>query len=1296
MEQWRNLAEPLLMTAVRAHQAGDAAKAARLYGEILRLEPRQFMALQGLGVLHYQAGQWEECERVMGLAIRANPSSSECFFTRGCALQRLGRPQEALICFDQVIAFNPGHGDAHSNRGVALMAMNRLDEALESFASALNIDGSNPAVWNNRGCVLVNLGRHTEAIPCFDNAIARQSNYAQAFVNRGSAHAALKRYAAAIADFERVVEIDPEFPYVRGHLAHYRMLACDWRHFAEDKVRIAQGVQAGKRIVLPFIHLALSDSPADQARCAAIWTGNDVPPRPTPLWRGEIYRHDRIRVAYVSADFHAHATAALMAGIFECHDRRQFETTAISFGPDDATPMRARMQRAFDRFIDARRASDLEIASLMRRLEIDIAVDLKGLTKDNRAGIFAWRPAPVQVSYLGYPGTMAAPYIDYLLADRTVVPEEHREFYRERLVYLPDSYQANTVRPVSTDARTRADYGLPEQGFVFCCFNNSYKITPDVFAVWMRLLRAVRGSTLWLLEDNPEEGENLRRQAEAAGIASVRLVFAQRAPMDEHLARHRHADLFLDTQPYGAHTTASDALWAGLPVLTVEGATFPARVAASLLRAAGVPELITENLADYEAAALRLAWEPGTLGAIRTKLASTREQMPLFDTEAFTRHLESAFRTMAGRAIRGEAPESFSVTAGPQSASGAMPIPANAAAEYLEGCRLIGENNFSAALVHFDEALALAPDFIEALTNRGGVLMALNRPDEAIRSLDSVLAFNPDMAEAWNNRGNALSVLGRHEEAVESFDRVLALRPRLIEALINRGTALLTLRRIEDALASYEAALKIDGRNSAALHGRANALFELKRFEEAASGFEAAMAAGPGSDFAGKLAFTRLQCCDWRMLDHDRTALAGANLSQSSRTVDPFQYLALSSSPEDQRRCAEVWVSAKHPMKPQPLWTGEEYRHERLRIAWLSADYRLHPVAQALAGVLPRLDKSRIESVGIGWGIADDSSVRDKVLAGFETFVPADRLTDAEIARLLREREIDVAIDLMGFTAESRPGILAARPAPVQVSYLGFAGTMGAPYIDHLIADDISVPESEAPHFTEQIRRLAGSYFPVDNSRSVGPTPSRATAGLPDDAFVFACFNNSYKFTPEMFDIWMRLLHQIDRSVLWLSPANPAAMRNLQREANLRKIDPRRLIFASYVAQAEQHLARLAAADLFLDTIPYNAHATAADSLIAGLPVITCKGTTFAGRVAASLLHAAGLPELVTRDLAGYEQLALTFARDSEALHACRQKLAAARETQPLFDTAGYATRLSDLLVSLGRSPIAGPFDSTA
>jgi len=1311
------MSEPLLTSAVRAHRTGNLAEAARLYGEILRLEPRQFMALHGLGLLYYQSDRFEQSERLMAEAIRCNPTSSASFFMRGCALQQLNRPAEALICFDHALALRPEDAEAHGNRGLSLMALNRNAEALESLKTSLRLDGSNAALWNNCGCVLVNLGRPAEAISCFDDALARKPDFAQGLINRGSAQASLKHYAAAVADFERALQLDPGFPYAAGNLALYRLHSSDWRHFDEDKAVIQQGVRDGKRVVLPFVHLALSESPAEQLHCASIWTTNEAPARSAPLWRGESYRHDRIRVAYVSADLHSHATAALMAGVFEQHDRKAFEIIAMSFGRDDETAMRARVRSAFDQFIDVRSKSDFEIATLMRRLEIDIAVDLKGYTRENRAGIFAYRPCPVQAAYLGYPGTMGAPYMDYLIGDRIVTPEEHKPFYRERIVWLPDSYQCNTARALTADSRTRSHWGLPEQGFVFCCFNNSFKITPAMFTVWMRLLRAVRGSVLWLLEDNAESRANLRREAEARGIAADRLVFAVRVPLEEHLARHSHADLFLDTQPYGAHTTASDSLWAGVPVLTIAGPTFSARVAASLLHATGLPELVTADLAAYEAAALRLAWEPGSLDTIRAKLASDRERLPLFDTARFTRNLETAYGTMMARSRRGEAPESFAVensaafdkpdvaspeavsangSAAQQPASTPIPIPDAAAAAFLNGCRLIRENDFAHALDCFGQAISIAPHFAEALTNRGAVLVALNRPGEAIGALDEAVAINPAMAEAWNNRGNALSALSRFEEAVVSFDRALALRPRQIETLVNRGTALVALRRADEALASYDEALQVHSAHGPALHGRANALFELKRFDEAVRAYEAAAAADPSRDVAGILAFARLQCCDWRMREHDRIMLTGPNLSVYGRVVDPFQYLAISSSPEDQKRCAEIWTATKHPPGTAPLWTGEEYRHDRIRIAWLSADFRNHPVAQALSGFWERRDTKRFESIAISWGAPDGSEMRERIMRNFDEFIVVERKTDADVARLLREREIDIAIDLMGFTADCRPGILAARPCPIQASFLGFAGTMAAVYIDYLLADAVAIPDSERRYFSETVLHLPGSFFPVDNSRAVSNPLTRQEAGLPATGFVFACFNNAYKYSPETFDLWMRLLRQIDGSVLWLSAGHPAARHNLQREAELRQVDPGRIIFASYVAEPERHLARLGAADLFLDTLPYNAHATAADSLLAGVPVLTCRGATFAGRVAASLLSAAGLPELIAEDLAQYEELAIRLARDEIALRVLKEKLATARQSQPLFDTTGYATRLETLLASLSPSSAPRSFLSTA
>jgi predicted O-linked N-acetylglucosamine transferase (SPINDLY family) len=383
---------------------------------------------------------------------------------------------------------------------------------------------------------------------------------------------------------------------------------------------------------------------------------------PASLWNGERYQHDRIRLAYLSADFHEHATAYLMAELFEAHDRARFETTAISFGPDSNDGMRARLSAAFGRFIDVRNRGDREVAALLRKLEIDIAVDLKGFTAGARAGILSHRAAPVQVNYLGYPGTMGADFIDYILADRFVIPEEHYACYTEKVVYLPDTYQVNdSKRVIAERTPTRAEVELPDTDFVFCCFNNNYKITPEIFDCWMRLLNEVQGSVLWLLADNATASRNLRREAEARGVAPERLVFAPRVKLEDHLARQRLADLFLDTLPFTAHTTGSDALWAGLPLLTCHGTTFPGRVAASLLNAVGLRELIAYSLEEYEALALKLATSPAMLNDIRARLAQNRHTHSLFNTDRFRRHIEAAYTTMWERYQRGEPPESFAV-----------------------------------------------------------------------------------------------------------------------------------------------------------------------------------------------------------------------------------------------------------------------------------------------------------------------------------------------------------------------------------------------------------------------------------------------------------------------------------------------------------------------------------------------------------------------------------------------------------------------------------------------------------
>src|SRR5581483_2897691 len=458
----------------------------------------------------------------------------------------------------------------------------------------------------------------------------------------------LSRPEEALADYERALAIDPNHPSALSGLANAALLIGDWQRTAALKERLKEDVQADRSLIQPFVVMGYWDDNALQLKAAQNYVRRAGPGPLPPLWRGERYNHDRIRLAYLSADFHNHVTAALTAELFERHDRERFEITAMSFGPDDGSAMRARLKKAFGHFHDARQQSDREVAELLKALEIDIAVDLGGHTSGARPWVLAHRPCPVQAKYMGYPGTSGSDFIDYLIADRTVVPPDQERFFSEKIAALPDTlWVTDTLRAV-LPAPSRAEAGLPETGFVFCCFNHNWKITALIFDVWMRLLAKVEGSVLWLLEGNAAIGANLRKEAAARGIAPERLIFAARTTPEQHLARQQLADLFLDTLPYTAHTTASDALWAGLPLITLPGNSFPARVAASILHAANLPELIVPDLAAYENLALKLARDPAALKAVREKLTD-KSAMPLFDTARFTRNLEAAYIAMLGR-----------------------------------------------------------------------------------------------------------------------------------------------------------------------------------------------------------------------------------------------------------------------------------------------------------------------------------------------------------------------------------------------------------------------------------------------------------------------------------------------------------------------------------------------------------------------------------------------------------------------------------------------------------------------
>ncbi|MGE5640790.1 MAG: tetratricopeptide repeat protein [Clostridia bacterium] len=663
---------------------GRAADALPSFERACELAPSSPDAHCNRGHALRQLGRPREALDAYDRALAIFPRHVDSLYSRGNALLDLRRPQDALASYERALHANPHHADAHGNRGVALQQLGRTEEALESYRRAIelaphdarlrsNLGGALVALGdaqaalpllqealrlrpdssdahNNAGLALQATGQPAQALASFERALVLRPDFVEAHQNLGAALEEFKRFEEAAASYARALALEPAHDYLYGTWLLSRMQVCDWSGYAGALSELTRRLERGERAAPPFCAAVLTGSPGAQRRAAETWVADKHPPNAA---LGPIERRaggGRIRVAYYSSDYYEHATAYLAAELIERHDRARFEIVGISYGPVKEDAMRRRLAGAFDRFIDVRERSDLDVAKLSREMEIDIAVDLKGFTRGSRGRIFSYRAAPLQVSYLGFPGTSGAPYMDYLVADPVIVPEESLAHYSEKIVFLPGSYQVNdSRRSRPTQAPARSELGLPASAFVFCCFNNSFKITPEVFERWMRILHGVPESVLWLLEDTPAAAASLRAEAARRRIPADRLVFAPRQPLAEHLARHRQADLFLDTLPCNAHTTASDALWAGVPVLTCAGSTFAGRVAASLLRAVGLDELVAADGPAYEALAIRLARAPQELAALKERLERGGATSALFDSARFTRGLESAYEGMWDR-----------------------------------------------------------------------------------------------------------------------------------------------------------------------------------------------------------------------------------------------------------------------------------------------------------------------------------------------------------------------------------------------------------------------------------------------------------------------------------------------------------------------------------------------------------------------------------------------------------------------------------------------------------------------
>jgi protein O-GlcNAc transferase len=668
------------------------------YQRALAINPRNFDALRSLGDVLCDLGRLDEALASYSAALAINAADVAAWVNRGMVLRDIGRPVDALVDFDKAIAIDPKDVVVWNNRGVLLQQLDREEEALANYDRALALWPDYVDALMNRGNVLLALKRPAEALASYGRVLAKEPDLIGAHMSRGHALADLNRFDEALASYNQVLErkpdhvdaidsrirvfkklernreelaeyerlraLAPDFPPLASDIVHAHASACHWAELAQLEQALSKKVAACEPVVDPFTFILCSNSPQQQLACARSYLSSKKITAVQRDWKTSDFTFDRIRVAYISSHFRRHATAYIMGELFELHDRRRFEIIGISFGPDDKSAIRGRLMKAFDRFFDVSTRSNADVARLLRDLRVHIAVDLKGHTTDARMGILAQGAAPIQVNYMGFPGTTGADFIDYVIADAIVAPTEHEQFFSERIVHLPQTYWVNDSKRHMGAVPTRRDLGLPETAFVFCCFNNAWKINPRIFDVWARLLGNVDGSVLWLYRSNELAITNLKREAYARGIDPDRLIFAPYMDVADHLARLTCADLVLDTLPYNAHTTASDALWAGVPVVTCIGDTFAARVGASLLHAASLPELVTKNLDEYESLALQLATDRELMASIRHKLAASRATCALFDTDQFRRHMEAAYETMVGIWRSGKRPRSFYVGQG--------------------------------------------------------------------------------------------------------------------------------------------------------------------------------------------------------------------------------------------------------------------------------------------------------------------------------------------------------------------------------------------------------------------------------------------------------------------------------------------------------------------------------------------------------------------------------------------------------------------------------------------------------
>ncbi|MBF0183975.1 MAG: tetratricopeptide repeat protein [Magnetococcales bacterium] len=1414
-------------------------EAIEIYRQVLRLFPNYPEACNNMAVALQATQQLDEAIAACRQALTLKTDYPEAYRNLGNILLMQGRADEAIASYRQALRIQPNYRDAHNNLGNALLGQGKLQEATESYRKALAISPDLYEAHNNLGIALQEQGLLEEAIHCYRQALALKADYGGALGNLGVALIDQGRLDEAIACYEQAIVAAPDEPNHQSALLHQMLHLCDWRQFHERYARMIATFRAHDKESNPFVFLSLPTTPEEQRLCASRFIRNRHPTT-VNLTAGRRFDPDppKLKIGYLSSDYQNHPVAFLTAELFELHDRSRFEITAYSYGSDDGREMRRRIMAASDHFVDLRPLTYEQAAQRIAEDGTHILLELNGFTKDARLQIPAMRPAPIQISWLGYLGSSGAPFIDYLLTDSFITPEGYEDHFSEKVLRLPECFQPNDRQRSIAPTPTRAERGLPAEGFIFASFNKSYKFNPDTFDVWMRLLQQTPDSLLWLVASNHWVEENLRREAEARGVSRQRLFFAPKMELAEYLANYRLVDLVLDTFPYNSGTTASNALWAGCPMITCAGENFVSRQAGSLLTHVGLGELVTHSLAEYEAVALQLAHDPQRLAALRQRLQANLATAPLFDSPRFTRHLERAYEAVWQRFRQGAKPDHLTIAAlppgdapaplplapttkmpmtvaPPPSAPAAVGNVSNLTAVQLVGLaeQQIAQGAAAAAAELYqtwlqDNATAAIAYAIQF--NLGILYQQMRQLPQAKMAWEKAIASKPLFFPAYINLAGLLESLEGAQAAENCWHALLTRLP--LHDPQQQGTLLTAFKQIARLTASHHNRLFADGAARAIEHslpvpellqlasqlsdnGESQKMVDLYRIWLAYNGedplahaihFNLGTCLSQGSDLAlAHVAFQEairlnpdfypayinlgglldrsaspqeaIAC--WQKVIERLPAIRGdtieyklAALKQIARVATQPEQAeeALRQSLEinpNQREILQQWINkrqaqCKWPIiepfpycnKAQlmrgfaplsaalytddPLWqlaNAAHYNHfeigkptctfmesheallalddqQPLRVGYLSSDLRDHAVGYLTAEVYELHDRRHVEQFLYYIGIPTDTPFHQRIKRAADHWVDISHLSDEEAARRIVEDRIQILVDLNGYTHSARLQLLAMRPAPILVNWLGYPGTTGSPYHNYIIADAFIIPPEHELYYSEKVVRLP-CYQPNDRQRLLAEhRPTRAEAGLPEEAMVYSCLNGAQKITPFIWKLWMDILRQVPESLLWLLNEDEAIRNRLRLAAQQQGIQPERLIFADRKLNAE-HLVRFPLADLTIDSAPYGSHTTASDALWMGVPVLTLVGLGFAARVCGSLVHAAGLDELICTSAEQYVAKAVELGRNRAQLLAYRRFLAENRDQCTLFNSPLLVKRLEELYANMwqtfrqGRQP---------